>query len=163
MALVQTTMMAAFYALTNAKPQNRAELAQKWAQAYDSYASLAQTANGGVAIAAGRQQALQGVLTAVLQTPIGVPAVVATAWGTGLTAYWGGLPFTPGVVPNPPFTLPGVAAPPIAISALIAALTGIYSLTNSSAESFAQSQAAALDACTRTVIVSFGATPQPVT
>jgi hypothetical protein len=161
MPLVQASMKAAFLALSQNKPKDRAEVARKWAAAYDSYASLAMTGNGGSVIAAGKKSALEATLLGVLSIPIGVPAVVAAAWGAGMAAYWGGTPFTPGAVPNPPFVLPGVATPPPGIAALIPALTAIY-LKEDSADGFAGAQAAALDACTKTVIVLFGAVPQPV-
>lgn len=161
MPLVKSVMKSAFRALFDSKPKNRVELAQKWAAAYDSYASQAITGNGGSVIAAGKKSALEGVLLGVLSVPIGVPAAVAAAWGAGLTAYWGGTPFTPGAVPNPPFTLPGVATPPVGVGALIPALTAIY-LKRDSEDGFAESQATALDACTKTVLVLFGAVPQPV-
>jgi hypothetical protein len=161
MPLVKASMKSDFRALFDTKPKDRSELADKWATAYDSYASLAITGNGGSVIAAGKKSALQGILMGVLSTPVGVPAAVAAAWGTGLLAYWGGTPFTPGAVPNPPFTLPGVAAPPLGISALIPALTALYSTSNSE-DDFADQQATALDTCTKTVIVLFGAVPQPV-
>lgn len=162
MPLIKDSMTAAFLSLYSTKPKDRAEVAQKWAQAYDSYASLAITPNGGSAVTVGRQQALQATLYAVLSIPIGIPATVAAAWGAGLTAYWSGLPFTPAAVPNPPFTLPGVAAPPPGVGALIPVLTAIYSKTSSESV-FASEQAAALDACTRTVVVLFGGFPQTVT
>jgi hypothetical protein len=159
--LIKAAMQLQFAQLGRNKPKDRAELASKWASIYDAYASQAITPNGGVIIAAGRKQALQGVLQGVLSIPIGVPAVVAAAWGSGLLAYWGGTPFTPGAVPNPPFVLPGVATPPVGVAALIAALTAIYLKTDSD-DGFADSQATALDACTRTVLVQFGPLPQPV-
>lgn len=161
MPLVKASMKSDFRKLFDSKPKDRQELADKWATAYDSYASLAITGNGGSVIAAGKKSALQAALLSVLSIPIGVPAAVAAAWGTGLLAYWGGTPFTPGAVPNPPFTLPGVAAPPIGISALIPALTAIY-LAKNSEDDFADQQATALDTCTKTVLVMFGAVPQPV-
>lgn len=161
MPLVMVSMQAAFRQLFETKPRDRFELADKWSTIYDSYASQALTANGGVVIAAGKKQAMQGVLIATLQIPIGVPAAVAAAWGAGVTAYWGGTPFTPGAVPNPPFVLPGVATPPAGTPALIAALTAIY-LKTDSADGFAAAQASALDACTRTVLVAFGALIVPV-
>lgn len=161
MPLIKASMKSEFLRLFNEKPKNRSELAQKWATIYDSYASQAITGNGGSVIPVGKKQALQATLTAVLQTPIGVPAVVAAAWGAGLLAYWGGTPFTPGAVPNPPFTLPGVATPPAGAAALIAALTAIY-LKTDSADGFADAQATALDACTKTVLVAFGGLIVPV-
>jgi hypothetical protein len=154
-------MKSAFEALQKDKPKDRAKVASKWAEAYDSYASQAITGNGGSFIPTGKKSALEGILLGVLSIPVGVPATVAAAWGMGLLAYWGGTPFTPGVVPNPPFTLPGVAAPPIGIAALIAALTPLYAAHQSESE-FADSQATALDTCTKTVLVLFGPLPQPV-
>ena len=161
MPLVKASMKSDFRALFDSKPKDRPELAKKWAAAYDSYASLAITGNGGSVIAAGKKSALESVLLATLSTPIGIPAAVAAAWGSGLLAYWGGTPFTPGAVPNPPFTLPGVAAPPTGIAALIPVLTALY-LAKNSEDDFADQQATALDTCTKTVIVLFGAVPQPV-
>lgn len=161
MPLVQTSMKLAFSALARNKPKDRATVARKWAEAYDSYASLALTANGGTFIPTGRKSVLEATLLAVLSIPVGVPAAVAAAWGAGLTAYWVGNPFTPGAVPNPPFVLPGVALPPVGVPALIGTLTALY-LTKDSDDGFAASQAAALDACTKTVIVMFGPLPQPV-
>lgn len=161
MPLVKAGMKSDFLALHKNKPKDRATVAQKWAAAYDKYASMAMTGNGGSVIAAGKKSALEGILMGVLTIPVGVPATVAAAWGLGLTAYWGGTPFTPGAVPNPPFMLPGVAAPPIGVPALIAALTAIY-LKEDSEDSFADAQATALDTCTKTVLVVFGPLPQPV-
>jgi hypothetical protein len=161
MPLVKANLKSDFRAVFDSKPKDRSELAQRWAAAYDSYASLAITGNGGNIIAAGKKSVLEATLLGVLSIPIGVPAVVAAAWGAGLLAYWGGTPFTPGVVPNPPFTLPGVAVPPVGIAALIPALTAIYLKTDSE-DGFADAQATALDICTKTVLVLFGAVPQPV-
>jgi hypothetical protein len=159
--LIRPVMKSAFRALFDSNPRSRAEVAQKWAAAYDSYASAASTSNGGTIIPAGRKSALEGVLMGALSTPIGVPAVVAAGWAAGMLAYWGGTPFTPGAVPNPPFTLPGVATPPVGTGALVAALTAIY-LRTDSADGFAEAHSVALDACTKTVVVLFGAVPQPV-
>lgn len=161
MPLVKAGMKSDFRALFDSKPKDRAELAKKWAAAYDSYAQSAATGNGGSVIAAGKKSALEATLLGTLSTPVGVPAAVAAAWGTGLLAYWGGTPFTPGSVPNPPFTLPGVAIPPTGIGALIPALTALYSAENSE-DDFADKQATALDTCTKTVMVAFGALTVPV-
>ena len=161
MPLVKAPMKQAFEALQKDKPKDRAKVAAKWAEAYDSYASQAITGNGGSFIPTGKKSALEGILLGVLTIPVGIPATVAAAWGMGLLAYWGGNPFSPGAVPNPPFMLPGVAAPPIGIPAMIAALTARYAGHQSESD-FADQQATALDTCTKTVLVVFGPLPQPV-
>lgn len=161
MPLIKASMTQAFLEMAQRKPKDRAEVARKWASAYDSYASLAMTGNGGAAITAGKKSALEATLLAVLSIPIGVPVTVASAWAAGLAAYWGGMPFTPGAVPNPPFTLPGVASPPAGAAALVPALTALYATPNPE-NVFAEMQATALDAATRTVTVVFGPLVVPV-
>jgi len=163
MSLSKSGMKSDFEALQDSKPKDTAELAKKWAAAYDSYASGASTGNGGSVINAGKKSGLESTLKGALGTPEtpGIPAKVAAGWATGLLAYWGGTPFTPGSVPMPPFQLPGVAAPPLGLGALVPALTALYSKENT-ASGFADEQASALDDCTKTVLVLFGPVPQPV-
>lgn len=158
MPLIAASMEAGFLSLSRNKPQDRPTVARKWAEIYDSYAQAALTANGGKFLFTGSEKSkLEGLLLPAVMLPMGVPATLAAAWVAGLTAYWGGPPVTttPAPIPVAPFTVPGISAPPIGAPALLAGLTALY-LTPSSTESvFAQSHAQLLDACTRTVLVTF--------
>lgn len=159
MPLVKVSMQSAFLAMFNSNPDSRTTVAQKWAMAYDSYASLAITANGGTFIPTGGMSTIQGLLVSPLQAGKG-PAVAA-AWGTAMLAYWAAHPFGPGAIPSPPFTLPGIAIPPTGVTALISGLTDLYAGTQSGSD-FAQQHASLLDTCTQTVMVAFGPVTVPV-
>lgn len=159
MPLVSASMVQGFLSLAAKPPKDRPTVAKMWAQYYDAYAQLAVTANGGAFIFTGQEKTLlEATLLPALLLPIGVPATAAAAWGIGLTAYWGAPPVltTPAPIPVPPFTLPGIAAPPIGVQDLVEALTALYLIPASPAPAFAAAQAAALDLCTRTVLVTFG-------
>lgn len=158
MPLIPATLIQGFLALAKNKPKDRVKAAQEWARIYDEYAQAAMTANGGKLIFTGTERAkLQAVLMVPMLLPVGLPPTLAASWGAGLAAYWGAPPIltTPAPIPVAPFTVPGICVPPIGIPVLIPALTALYAIPAGPEEVFAVQQATLLDACTRTVLVTF--------
>jgi len=137
---------------TTARPQSPSEAANKIASIYESYASLGMAGGAFPLIAPGPGRAAMATpLAAAFSIKPGVPATVAQALGAMVVAYWSGATFaTPA---------PGVAAPPVAVPALIAGVTALLAVPNNPAPVFASQLALLLDACTRTVLVTFALPP----
>lgn len=151
MPLDPSILYNALYALsTTDKPPDSFTAASKIASAYRDYAMGGQ-ALGMPLVAPGPGVAsMDASLGAAFSVMPGLPPVVAAGYGAMVTAFWAGAIFAPS-------PLPGIAAPPIAVPALIATLSALLVVPNP-AELHAMSVATALDVCTRTVLVTF---PQP--
>lgn len=137
---------------TTGKPADANTAAQKIAQAYQQYA-MGATA-GGFPLATGGpgMATMQAPLAAALSILPGTAPLVAQGFATMVLSFWGGAVFT--AVP-----FPGIAAPPVATPALIAALTPLFSVPNNPVDLYAAQVAAALDACTRSVLVTIPQVP----
>lgn len=151
MPLNPAILYDALYKLsTSDKPPDALTAASKIAAAYRDYAGQG-LALGMPLVAPGPAVATMDLsLGAAFSVLPGLPPVVAAGYGAMVTAYWAGATFSPS-------PLPGIAAPPIAVPALIATLSALLVVPNP-AEVHALSVATALDVCTRTVLVTF---PQP--
>jgi hypothetical protein len=127
-------------------PSSRVDGAKKFAEAYDSYAKTAVALALGVPFTrTGAETAkMLGPLIPAFLPPTGNPVAVANALAAGVTAYWTGAVFGT-----------GIAAPPTGGPALAAALQ-VLLLNPQNPLDLAMGQiAAALDGCTRTVLVTF--------
>ena len=150
-APLQSELLTLFGA---SKPQSPAEASLRMASAYYKYGL--QASAGGIAQAwptPASQSALQGLLFAAMSSPdAGAPAKMAQAWADGLLAFWSIVPFSSGPTVGVFSAFAGQAA-------VAAALTGVLSNTQNTAESSAQLQAAALHVGTMTVLVTVTVPP----
>lgn len=135
---------------TTEKPGSPFEAAQKIAAAYEQYCLGATAAGFPLAIPGPGRATMEAALALAFQMQPGMPPVVAQGYGAMVTLFWGAAVFAAA-----PF--PGVAAPPVAVPALVGSLTGLF-VTQNPAELYASLTATALDACTRSVLVTL---PQP--
>ena len=137
---------------TTNKPQNAAEAANKIAAAYEQY-TLTAVAAGFPLLAPGPGRAgMASGLIGAFSTLPGAPPLVAQGFFAMVNLYWLGATFA--AVPFPGI----VAAPPAGASALIPTLSGLLANPLNPAELYAAQLALALDAATRTVLVTL---PQP--
>lgn len=137
--------------VTTDKPPSGSDAADAFASAYASYAGQGMSAGFPLQTPGPGRAAMAAPLIAAFSMQPGAPPVVAQSFGALVTAYWGAAIFT-GV----PF--PGIAAPPVGVPALIPLVTALLANPNNPADVFAAQLAAALDVCTKTVLVTF---PQP--
>ncbi len=142
------------------KPAKAAEMAQKWSRAYASYAIKGVTVLGGGPVTLDAAQAtLERALTGIFSNPYQLAPQTATLMATAFTTFW--------LLP-PVATLsgafPGVVTAVAGTALLQAALISTW-LSNfgarASAEQAARGVAAALDAFSRTVIVTIATVPTP--
>ncbi len=134
--------------------------AQQWAQAYGSYASAAQSPLGVATPASiqAAQQVLQAALVPVFATSRVLPQTCAQM-AQAFTAFW----MTPPIVfvgtpPGAVTVVPGAAALPAALASAF----GVNFASRAQVDQAAQQLATALDAFTRTVIVTHLVVPTPV-
>lgn len=137
---------------TTERPVSGTEAALKLAQAYQQYAAAGSALGFPLATGGPGMAGMAAGLISAFNISPGAPPLVAQGFASMLAAFWGGAVFT-GV----PF--PGIAAPPVATPALLASLTALLSNPANTAPVYAAQMAAALDACTRTVLVSFPQVP----
>lgn len=136
---------------TTERPSSPFEAAQKLASAYEQYC-LGATAAGFPLLAPGPGRAtMEQALALAFQMQPGMPPVVAQGFGAMVTLFWSAATFAAA-----PF--PGIAAPPVAAPVLIGTMTGLLTVPNP-AEVYAALTAAALDACTRSVLVTLPQVP----
>jgi hypothetical protein len=149
MPLNPETLRSFFYRLsTTEKPSGPAEAAQRIALAYTEYASGAIAAGFPFLAPGPASPTMTAALAAALSMRPGVAPTVAAGYASMVTGFWGGATFV--FAPAP-----GIAAPPVGVGALVAALSGIFSIPNNPAEIYAAQVSLALDACTRTTLVTF--------
>jgi len=129
--------------------------AQEWARAYTTYAATAQAAALFPVFVGVEGQALAGHLTRVMTNPNGTAAQFASAFASGIEAFW--------LLPPVVFTGGGAGAVSLfpGKSALVGLLTSVFSSFTDQTAAKAAEVASALDTATRTVIVAFG--PPPTT
>lgn len=149
MPLNPALLQSAFYRLsTTEKPGSPMEAAQKIASAYEQYASTA-LAGPGLLVAPGPGRAvMEQPLAAAFSVLPGLPPVVAAGYAAMVTSFWAAASF---VSPAGP----GIAAPPAGVGALIPALTAFFSVPGNPVELYSLQVATVLDACTRTVLVTY--------
>lgn len=136
---------------TTEKPGSPLEAAQKLASAYEQYCLGATAAGFPLTTPGPGRAAMEQALALAFQMQPGMPPVVAQGYGAMVTLFWSAAVFTAA-----PF--PGVAAPPVAVPALIGNMTGLLAAPNP-AEVYAALAAVALDACTRSVLVTLPQVP----
>jgi len=139
-------IQSALLRMASDKPNDRSEVAQRWAEAYDNYARAASGGGAPGAFTGGEKLRLEKLLLAALLPSTGVPATVAAAWTTGVLSYW----TIPPVVFGTAVVNPAIAG----LAALTPALTTLLAAPNQDSV-FASTMASLLDTVTRTVLVQF--------
>lgn len=132
-----------------ARPSDPATAAREFVSAYQSYAAAGQAAGFPLATPGPGAAAMSAPLIAAYSMPLGTPPVVAQAVVAAVVAYWSGAVFAGG----------GIAAPPVAAPALLSGVSGLLAAGNNPAEVYAAQMATLLDACTRSVLVTFPGPP----
>lgn len=115
MPLVQATLASELQSAFDAYPESVADSAQALAGAYHTYASGAQFGASDVDLS-GRDAALASTLQSGMT---GTFAAFASAWSTGLTAYWTAATVT-GAQAGATVPPPGAASVPAALAASFA-------------------------------------------
>lgn len=142
-------LASALKEVARSNPISPAVAAERYAEAYDSYAI--QAVPPGVYL--GAKERLRSVLYNALMNPrAGTPQLLATTWSQAVGAYWLGPP--PVHAPNP--VVYG-GAPVILIG-----LVQVFSTPSSSLDVASSRFAQVLDAGTRLVVVTIVGTPTPL-
>jgi hypothetical protein len=156
MPLVVSTLSDLLEASFVSYPGDAQRSADGMAMAYDTYCKSG-LAGGVPPLFTGlEKQNLMGILLSSIMSKKGTPDQIAQAWSSGIQTYW----MSPPVVFTAPPIIGVVTAMPGA-GAVIAAIKGVMANTDNTAASAAQGIAAALDAATKTVLVTFSAPPPP--
>lgn len=167
MALVKATLKSALQAIfdgtadtspidgnPDGMPSSANDAGARLAKAYTDYAGAgtfgASTVTAGVLT---KESALASTLGGSLSVP-GSAATHAAAWGSGLTAFWTGVPVVGAQA--------GATVPPTGSAALVSALTSVLGDTSKTAAEQAQAIADALDTCTKTVTAAVAPPPGTV-
>ncbi len=154
MPLIVSTLSSLLETSFMSCPDSAQKSADDMATAYDTYCK-AGLAGGIPPLFTGlEKQALMSILLAAIISKAGTPDQIAQAWSSGIQTYW----LSPPVV----FTAPPIAGLVTAVpgaGAVIAAISGVMANTKNTAASAAQGIAAALDAATKTVLVTFSSPP----
>lgn len=154
MPLIAAALEGDILQLQQNPPPDPATAANLLALAFQKYA-LQGLAGGFPLIAPGPGVAAMATpLVAAYTAQPGVPPVVAQAIGAMVASFWSGALFA--FAPAP-----GIAAPPVALPALIGVVSGALAAPNP-AEVYAKILANAIDACSRSVIVTFIPPPPAV-
>lgn len=145
-----------------ASPGEAPDMARKWSRAYASYAADASTPLGGSPLSSSLEAAqatLEGALTGIFSNPLSLLPQTAALMAAAFTAFW----FLPPVATLDgafPGVVTAVAGTALLQAALIAAwLSNLAS--RAGAEQAAVGVAAALDAFSRTVVVTIATVPSP--
>lgn len=144
--LVAATLKSSLVRLGTNRPPSYVDAAKRFAQAYDSYAKGAMATATGIPFTptgAESSKFLSAILPA-FSNQKGNPAAMASAFSTAIVAYWTGTFFGTGVV-----------TPPVGAAVLQTALLGVFLNNQNPLDAAMQQIASALDACTRTTIVTF--------
>lgn len=135
-------------ALSTPFPKSGALAADKLASAYDTYARGAVAGTYPFSPTGAEKGRFSGALAPVLSLVPNAGPAVAAGFVAAITAYWTGATFTG-----------GIPAPPTGAPALLPTLATLFSIPSNPKEIVVTGLAAALDACTRTVIVTVPAPP----
>lgn len=163
--LLASNLKNALLSLSDNPPASRAEAAQAFCGAYDDYAMQGQAIGLGgpvsmfVPPAATRSPnyyKMVPLLIPAFVIPTGTPMSFLSALTSGLIAYWGGALFQDKA---PVVGRIGIAAPPLAIGVLQPSLLPVLSNPQNPANLAATVLAQALDACTRSVLVTYVQVP----
>lgn len=156
MPLVVATLASKLEAAFMSHPGSASKSADDMASAYDAYCQSGLAGGVPPIITPAAKQALMGMLLGTIASGSGSPAQIAQAWSNGIMMYW----MSPPVMFTAPPIIGVVTAMPGAPGA-IGPLTGVFANGQNTAASAAQGIAAALDAATKTVLVTFSAPPPP--
>src|SRR6185437_16053759 len=143
-------------------PSKAPDMARKWARAYASYAAGAITPLGGSPLTPSLDAAeatLEEALTGIFSNPYQLAPQTASLMAAAFTSFW----LLPPVVTTdaPPGLVTAVAGTALLQTALIA--TWLSNLAGRmSGEQAARGIAAALDAFSRTVLVTIATVPTPI-
>lgn len=150
MALSQSSLATDLKAVFDALPATAADAAAALAAAYHSYAGAGRFGTSAPTLSAARRDAMATTLLGAIATPAtAVPAGLAGAWATALSAYWNAAPVTGAQT--------GTTAPPIGSAGIVAPLTTLFANTANTSQTCANSLAASLH--TATTGVSATVTP----
>ena len=155
MALIKSSLESALVVALSASPASSIAAAKGMADAYATYAGAAMAGVTLPVFTGLEKNALMSQLIAAIAVPlVGSPATLATAWSSGVSAFW----LTPPVV----FVGPGLAGTVSGFtgqSALQSSLqTAFLMLTNSISQTAAL-MASALDVATKTVQATIAPPP----
>ena len=156
MPIVMAKLAKGLADVFRSQPDSGAMTASKIAQEYDLYCKPALAAPGMPIFTGAEKKALEGPLAAALSNQNGTAAMVAQAFSMGIQAYWLAPPviFSGGPASGVVTAMPGAAA-------VIAPLTAAFSNLNNTEDTIGQLIAAALDAATKTVLVTYATPPPP--
>ena len=150
MALDPSQLTASILAVFKSKPKSAALAARRLAAAYQAYTL---TAQAGVALplfTTLESEGLEQALLPAMNAQTGTAATMASAWSSGVSAYWLTSPapviFSDGVNAGAVPVVPGAPT-------LIPILTAIFSNPRNTEVSAAQGIAQALDSATRTITI----------
>jgi len=144
-------------AIFKGQPKSGAEAANKIAAEYDKYCKAGMAAPGLPVFVGTEAMSLEGPLAGALGSGNGTAASVAAAYGVGIQAYWLAPPvvFVGGPASGLATAMPGVGA---AVSLITVALSNVQNTEDSAASQIAT----ALDAATKTVLVTYTVPPPPL-
>jgi hypothetical protein len=154
-ALDKSSLASGLEAIFKEQPSSGAQAASKIASKYDAYCKGGQAGPGLPLITPAAKKALEGHLAAAMAVPAGDAVAVASAFSTGIMAYW----MTP-PVPCVGGAASGVVTAMPGAGAVVGPLTAAFKNTKNSETAIANQIASALDVATRTVLVTY-ATPTP--
>jgi len=157
MALDAAGLANGLAAVFKGKPSSGADAAKKIAAEYDTYCKKGQAPPGLPVFTGVEASALEGPLASAMGSPNGSAEAVAAAFAQGLKAYWLAppVPFSGGPATGVVTAMPGA-------DAVIGPITSALKNTSNTEEAIGGSIASALDAATKTVLVTYS-TPTPGT
>jgi hypothetical protein len=130
---------------------DRVTAAQAFADAYDMYTVTGLAAGLPMVYTTTEKLRMVAALTPAYVLPVGDPNTMAQAIAGAITMYWTGVFY--GTFP---------AVPPTGAAALASTLAPVLANPMNTRETFLTQLTAALDLCTRTVVVTTPAGPVPV-
>jgi len=138
------------------QPDNGALAASKIAQEYDTYCKEAMAGAALPIFTTTEKTRMEGILAGALSSSNGQAAMVAQAFSAAIQSYWLMPPvqFSGGPIMGMVTVMPGAAA---VIPAITAGLSNVQNME----DSIGQIIASALDAATKTVLVTFTTPPPP--
>jgi hypothetical protein len=141
-------------------PGKAPDMARKWSRAYANYAINGQTVLGGNPVSLDAAQAtLQGALTGTFSNPYQLAPQTASSMAAAFTAFWL-LPPVATLDGAFPGVVTAVAGTALLQAALLSAWFSNFA-SQARAEQAARGIAAALDAFSRTVVVTIATIPTP--
>lgn len=156
MPVVMANLASGLANVFRSQPSSGAEAAQKITAEYDLYCKPAMAAPGLPIFTGAGKSAMEGLLAGALSSNMGAAAAVAAAFSAGIQAYWLSPPvtFVGGPATGVVTAMPGAAS-------VIAPLTAAFLNLANTEDTIAQAIASALDAATKTVLVTYSTPPPP--